>query len=53
VVVAEGLIQQVILVTNPDKLGGIAVTGAPGQGGPPAGARREPASGGGPGGSFH
>jgi RNA polymerase sigma-70 factor (ECF subfamily) len=30
VVVADGLIQQVILVTNPDKLAGIAVPGAPG-----------------------
>ena len=30
VVVADGLIAQVLLVTNPDKLAGIAVAGAPG-----------------------
>jgi RNA polymerase sigma-70 factor (ECF subfamily) len=29
VVVADGLIQQIILVTNPDKLAGIAGAGAP------------------------
>jgi RNA polymerase sigma-70 factor (ECF subfamily) len=46
--VADGLVQQVLVVLNPDKL-----TGLGRRGGPSAGARREPASGGGQGGSFH
>jgi hypothetical protein len=50
-VLVDGLVEQVLYMGNPEKLAGIAA--AAGQGGPPAGAGREPASGEGPGGSCH
>jgi RNA polymerase sigma-70 factor (TIGR02957 family) len=49
VVVADGVVAEALVMMNPDKLAGIAAVSGPG--GPPAGARREPASGGGSGGS--